>query len=122
MKAGLLVFVALMLGAAAATAQGTPYRAGNGVSAPTLVKEVKPTYTPEAKAAKIEGVVVTSAVVLADGTVGDVKVTKSLDTKFGLDEQAVKAEKQWVFKPGMKDGKPVAVQVTIELSFTLPAK
>ena len=47
------------------------------------------------------------------------QVTQSLDTQFGLDAQAVKAAKQWLFKPGMKAGKPVAVQISIELTFTL---
>ena len=57
--------------------------------------------------------------VLEDGKVGEVKVTQSLDTEYGLDTQAVEAVKQWLFKPGTKDGKPVAVQVTIEMTFTL---
>jgi TonB family protein len=58
-------------------------------------------------------------VVLADGNVGDVTVARSLDTTYGLDQQAVNAAKQWTFKPGTKDGKPVAVRVNIELKFTL---
>jgi protein TonB len=58
-------------------------------------------------------------VVLADGTVGDVRVARSLDAVNGLDRQAVKAMKQWRFKPGLKDGKPVAVRVQVEMSFTL---
>jgi len=63
--------------------------------------------------------VLLSAVVLEDGTVDDVAVIRSLDTKYGLDGQAVKAAKQWLFSPGMKDGKPIAVKITIELAFTL---
>ena len=43
----------------------------------------------------------------------------SLDPTYGLDEQAVAAAKRWEFKPGTKDGKPVAVRVTLEMSFTL---
>src|SRR6266550_246579 len=81
------------------------YKPGNGVSLPSVVTQVRPEYTPEAKAARIEGVVALNVVVLADGKVGDVKVTRSLDSTLGLDQQAVKALKQWVFKPGMKDGK-----------------
>jgi TonB family protein len=87
--------------------------------APVVVKEVKPVYTREAREAGIQGMVYLSAVVLKNGTVGDVDVTQSLDKKYGLDEQAVKAVKRWSFKPGTKDGKPVAVRVDIQMSFTL---
>ena len=86
---------------------------------PRVVSEVKPDYTPEAKQQGIQGIVELSVVVKDDGTVGDVKVTKSLDDKYGLDEQAVTAMKKWRFKPGTKDGKPVAVEVTVEMSFKL---
>ena len=86
---------------------------------PRMVREVKPDYTPEAKQQGIQGVVQLSVVVKDNGTVGEVKVTKSLDDKYGLDEQAVTAMKKWVFKPGTKDGKPVAVRVDVEMSFRL---
>jgi TonB family protein len=95
------------------------YKPGDGVSLPSVVREVKPGYTPEAKAQKIQGSVWMRVVVLDSGDVGDVQVTKSLDDKYGLDQQAVKAAKQWKFKPGTKDGKPVAVEVTVEMTFTL---
>jgi protein TonB len=70
-------------------------------------------------AARVEGVVVMRAVVLADGSVGEVAVTKSLDAEHGLDDSAVAALRQWRFRPGTKDGMPVAVQVIIETQFTL---
>jgi len=92
---------------------------GNGVSLPTVVNQVRPNYTEAAKAARTEGDVVMQAVVLADGTIGDVTVTKSLDSVNGLDEQAVAALKQWQFKPGTKDGEPVAVQINVQMRFTL---
>ena len=69
--------------------------------------------------AHVTGVVWVEAVVLPDGTVGDVQITKSLDPVFGLDEEAVKAAKQWRFVPGTRFGQPVAVLVTIEISFNL---
>jgi TonB family protein len=96
------------------------YEAGTGgVSVPAVVKEVKPAYTAEAIRNHIQGIVLLAAVVLTDGTVGDVTVLRSLDTTFGLDGQAVLAAKQWIFTPGRKDGVPVAVRVTIEMTFTL---
>jgi protein TonB len=95
------------------------YAPGNGVSLPTVVREVKPSYTAQAIAARIQGTVLLSVVVLSDGTVGEVTVVRSLDTQFGLDAQAVSAAKQWLFNPGQKDGVAVAVRVTIEMTFTL---
>lgn len=83
------------------------------------MRQVKAYYTEEAKKGGIQGSVYLDAVVLTDGTVGEVRVTRSLDAKYGLDAQAVKALKQWQFKPGTKDGKPVPVRVDIEMTFTL---
>jgi TonB family protein len=99
---------------------GPTYKIGAGVSSPVLMREVKPKYTEGAMRRKVQGTVEVEAVILQDGTVGDVRVTKSLDEE--LDQQAVSAAKQWTFKPGTKDGKPVAVQVNIELTFTLRDK
>jgi len=52
-----------------------------------------------------------------DGLVSDVKVAQPLDDE--LDQQAVEAMRQWTFKPGTKDGKPVAVRVDVQMTFTL---
>jgi len=57
--------------------------------------------------------------VLVDGTVTALRVVKSLDSVFGLDEQALKAVREWRFKPGTRFGQPVPVQVSIAVSFTL---
>ena len=90
---------------------------------PSVVKSVKAEYTPEARAAKIEGSVKVAAVVLKDGTVGDdVKVVQALDTTYGLDNQAVKAAKQWRFKPATQDGEPTSAPAMIELTFRLDSK
>ena len=50
---------------------------------------------------------------------GDVSVTRSLDSVHGLDCEAVKAMKQWEFKPGTKDGTPVAARVSVRITFEL---
>ena len=92
---------------------------GKNVTTPQVLREVKPDYTPEAKQAGIQGSVEMSVVVKDDGSVGEVTVTKSLDQKYGLDDQALIAMKKWQFKPGTKDGKPVAVRVTVEMTFKL---
>ena len=112
---------ALVLAVATARAQNTPpvYAPGNGVSLPVLVSKVNPEYTQEAKDARIEGTVVLACVVDSNGSVSEAKVSRSLDPIFGLDQQAINAAKQWRFKPGEKDGKPVAVRVAVEIKFTL---
>ena len=98
---------------------GGVYRPGSGVINPRILREVKPQYTADAMRAKVQGTVLLECVVLPDGTVGRVDVVKSLDPTFGLDQEAVKAAKQWRFQPGTRLGEPVAVLVTIELTFTL---
>lgn len=98
---------------------GGAYRPGNGVLNPQLLREVKPQYTADAMRAKIQGAVWLECVVLSDGTVGEVRVIRSLDSTFGLDQEAIRAAKQWRFQPGTRFGEPVPVLVTIELTFTL---
>jgi TonB family protein len=98
---------------------GGAYRPGAGITLPTVVKEVKPAYTADAMRAKVQGSVWLECIVMPDGSVGDVKVTRSLDPIFGLDQEAIKAAKMWRFRPGMRQGEPVPVIITIELTFTL---
>jgi protein TonB len=90
-----------------------------GVTSPRLLKEVKPNYTGDAVRGKVQGAVLLEAVVLPDGSVDPnrVRVVRSLDR--GLDQQAVHAVKGWHFRPGTFDGRPVAVVVHVELTFTL---
>lgn len=116
-----ILTVALLAAVSVAPAyaqQSGPYKTTEeGVKAPVLVSEVKPKYTDDAKSRRVQGNVELDVVVKSDGTVGDVTVTKSLDP--ALDEEAVKAAKQWRFRPGTKDSKPVDVLVQIEMTFTL---
>jgi TonB family protein len=111
--------VTLPLGDVAARAQGVVNGKDAGVIPPKLISEVKPRYTPEAMQAKIQGSVMMDAVIRTDGTPEDIQITKSLDIEYGLDKQAVAALNQWRFEPGLKDGKPVPVRVTVEMLFTL---
>lgn len=115
----ILIAVALAVGiSAVAAAQAPAYKIGDdGVKAPVIVKEVKPKYTESAMRRQVQGTVELDAVVLTDGTVGDLSVKRSLDAE--LDEEAMAATRQWRFRPGTKNGEPVNVAVTIELTFTL---
>lgn len=96
---------------------GGAFRPGGGVSAPQLVYRVEPEYTEEARKAKYQGTVVLYAVVDPDGMVRRVRVVRSLG--LGLDEKALEAVKQWRFRPGMKNGQPVPVAASIEVTFRL---
>ena len=97
---------------------GVAHPGDKGVTPPQAVKEVRPQYTPDAMKANIQGNVTLECVVKADGTVGDVRVVKSLDTTHGLDNEAIKAAKQWRFKPGRKNGKAVPIVISLDFTFT----
>jgi TonB family protein len=92
---------------------------GNGVTWPRLVREVKPNYTADAMRAQVEGMVELEIVVLPDGSVGRVSIVRSLDNRFGLDQEAIDAVRRWRFDPGRRSGKAVPVRVGVELSFNL---
>ena len=106
-------------GGGAGTGTGSGIGPGNGVTTPVVLREVKPQYTSDAMRAKVQGSVWLQCVVRPDGSVGDVKVMRSLDSTFGLDLEAMKAARQWRFRPGMRQGEAVSVQVIIQLDFTL---
>jgi TonB family protein len=106
-------------GTAAAHAQEVVDGKAPGVTLPKVVTEVRPQYTPEALKARIQGRLEVTAVVHTDGTPRDIKISKSLDARHGLDKQAVAALTQWRFEPGLKDGKPVPVSITVEMRFRL---
>ena len=97
----------------------TVYRQEDGVRLPEIVRGVRARYTPEAMQARIQGGVMMRAVVEADGSVKDVEVVESLDSEYGLDDQAMSALKQYEFKPGLWMDQPVPVLITVEMRFTL---
>lgn len=99
---------------------GGAYRPGSGITNPVPLRMPRPGYTSEAMRAKIQGQVELEAVINEDGTVGDVRVVRSLDRTYGLDLEAMKAAKLWVFRPATdRTGKPVAIVVRLELTFTI---
>ena len=96
---------------------GGVFRVGGGVSAPKAIYAPDPEYSEEARKAKYQGQCVLSLIVGPDGKPRDVKVARSLG--LGLDEKAIEAVNQWKFEPAQKDGKPVSVQISVEVSFRL---
>jgi protein TonB len=98
---------------------GGVYEIGNGVSSPVPIRQQDPTYTSEAMRAKVQGEVHLEAVVQPNGLLTDIRIIKSLDRTYGLDQAAIEAAKRWLFRPGMKEGKAVPVRVQLILEFRL---
>jgi protein TonB len=96
---------------------GGPYRPGSGVLPPTVLREVRPDYTEEARRRGVRGDVVMEIVVRRNGTVGEVRVLQGLG--YGLDERAVAAVRQWTFNPATRRGQPVDVMVEVAMEFKL---
>ena len=96
---------------------GGVFRIGGGVSSPIVLYKVEPEYSEEARKAKYQGVVLLAVEVWEDGIAHNIRILRSLG--LGLDDKAVEAVKQWKFRPGKKDGKPVKVAAQIQVSFRL---
>jgi periplasmic protein TonB len=96
---------------------GGVYKVGNGTTAPVVLYKKEPEYSEEARKAKYQGTVVLYIEVDPSGRAVNPRVLRSLG--LGLDEKAMEAVRQWKFKPGYRDGKPVTVAAQIEVNFRL---
>lgn len=96
---------------------GGPFRPGSGVTPPSLLREVKPDYTEEARSRGVEGDVVMEIVVRRDGSVGEVRLLQGLG--HGLDARAMEAVRDWRFSPGKRRGVPVDVLVEVAMEFKI---
>ncbi len=119
-----IALLAWLLLARPAGAQDTPpaptaqqRQAESKTTYAVLTKRVEPEYTPEARAAGLQGSVVLYLDVSSAGEVEKAQVIQRLG--LGLDEKAIEAAKQWRFTPGTKDGQPVKVAQSAEVSFHL---
>jgi TonB family protein len=94
------------------------YSVGDSVKPPQVLQQPKPSYTEEAREARIEGIVLVNAVIRKNGRVDQIKVIKGLG--YGLDESTVNTlSREWRFKPGTLNDEPVDVSVVMEVSFRL---
>ena len=96
---------------------GGVFRVGGGISAPLPVLTPDPEYTDEARRLKTQGTCTLWLIVDAAGRPRDIRVMHGLG--FGLDAKAMEAVQRWRFDPALKDGKPVSVQISIEVEFKL---
>ncbi|HEY1463394.1 MAG TPA: energy transducer TonB [Terriglobales bacterium] len=96
---------------------GGVFRVGGGVSAPKPILTPDPEYSEEARKAKFQGTCVLSVIVGPDGRTSNIHIARSLG--LGLDEKAIEAVKGWTFQPAMKDGRPVAVAISVQVEFHL---
>ncbi len=90
-----------------------------GVTEPELIERVEPDYPEVARRARVQGRVILQAVIHKDGTVGQVTVLHDPAPHLGLSDEAVSAVRQWRYRPGMQQGRPVDVYFTVVVDFTL---
>jgi len=104
------------------------YKPGNGVSTPQVIDRIDPEFPEAASRKKLGGTSVVSFVVDENGLPHDVHVVRSSATGLkkkeqrigqAMDENAVKAVQQYRFKPGTYQGKPVAVALSIEVTYRI---
>jgi TonB family protein len=104
---------------AALQPDGGPPSAANAVppelSSPVATRKVDPAYPLELMRQNLGGTVILYAVIYADGTVGSVRVLRSIDDR--LDQYASEAIAKWQFQPATKNGAPVDVEATFWIPF-----
>jgi protein TonB len=98
-------------------AAGTSDDKTPGIVLPRVNQSVMPKYTSAAMKAKIQGVVPVQVVIGEDGLIEKARVIRSLHPD--LDEEALLAARQWTFRPGALDGRPVRVSAILVLEFRL---
>jgi protein TonB len=96
---------------------GGVYHVGGGVRPPVLLVSPDPEFSEEARKAKFSGNVEVYLIVDENGNPTHVKVARPIG--MGLDEKAVEAVRQYKFKPALKDGKPVKVDMYIDVNFQI---
>ncbi len=91
---------------------------GGDVKPPAAIYKPDPDYTPQATRAGIEGTIQFSVVVDTAGNISDIQ-EKSAPLGDGLDQSAIDTVKKWKFTPATRNGVPVPVRMTVEVSFRM---
>jgi protein TonB len=97
--------------------EGLPIRVGGVIQPPTRVRRVAPVFPEIARAARVQGVVILECVIGPDGRVTDVHVLRGQPL---LERAAIDAVRQWLYRPTRLNGQPVAVVMTVTVTFTMP--
>ena len=87
------------------------------IKPPRPVSTPDPSYSEVAKHLQFKGTMVLTGIIDATGKVRQVRIVRPVG--FGLDEKGIEAVHSWKFKPATHDGKPVAVEMGLEISFNL---
>ncbi len=108
-----------LLGASGRPVGGSdgPFRIGGGIRPPAKIGGPAPAYPPDAREARVQGVVIMDVTLSPTGEVSDVEVLRSVPL---LDEAAVAAVRQWRYEPTLVDGEPVPILLTVTMNFSLP--
>ncbi len=93
------------------------FRITDEITPPVGLKTPDPSYDEFARSLRVQGQTVLAVVVGADGSVRDAQIARPLG--MGLDDRAIEAVRGWRFRPATKDGKPVTVQINVEVNFRL---
>lgn len=102
-------------------ASGPLFPWSRGVTEPVIIESSRtlPRYPELARRSGVAGSVILQAVIQTDGTVGSVVVLREMPGRVGFKEAAVEAISRWRYRPGLLNGRPVAVYLTITVDFTL---
>jgi TonB family protein len=90
------------------------YDLGPGITPPRVVKQVNPHYSTDHGVRPV-GSVIIALVVTSKGFPKNPRVVKGLDKE--LDQSAIQAVEEWRFAPARKDGKAIAVRVSVQIQF-----
>jgi TonB family protein len=114
LRRSLLIYCAAAGLLAAQTDDEQVYDLGPGVTAPRVIKQTAPQY-PNGRGVSASGSVIIALIVSSKGVPRDPHIVKSLDKD--LDQSAIEAVKEWRFAPAQKDGKAIAVRVSLQIQF-----